>query len=52
MKQVLAAASDNTKLMGSMTKYKSYSQHQRLVLAKHLAVGVLKKSSSVLDEWL
>jgi len=51
MNQVLAAVSDNTKLTGSITKYKSYSQHQRLALAKHLAIGVLQKSSLVLDEW-
>jgi len=52
MNQVLAAASDNTKLIGSITKYKSYSQHQRVALAKHLALRVLQRSSLVLDEWL
>merc|ERR1712179_78942 len=51
MNAVLAAASDNTKLTGSITKYKSYSQHQRLALSKHLTKGVLQKSSLVLDEW-
>merc|ERR1719187_1349387 len=52
MNQVLAAASNNTKLIGSITKYKSYSQHQRVALAKHLTLGVLQRSSLVLDEWL
>jgi len=52
MNQVLAAASDNTKFIGSITKYKSYSQHQRVALSKHLTLRVLQRSSLVLDEWL
>jgi len=51
MNQVLAAASENTKLIGSLTKYKSYSQHQRVALAKHLTLRALQRSSLVLDEW-
>merc|ERR1712179_323820 len=51
MNAVLAAASENTKLTGSITKYKSYSQHHRLALSKHFTKGVLQRSSLVLDEW-
>ena len=51
MGQVLAAITDTTKLTGAITKYKSFSQHQRLVLSKHLTVKVLQKSSLVLSEW-
>ena len=38
----LAACRDSTKYMGALIKYKSLSQHQRLVLAGHLNFRVLE----------
>jgi len=51
MDQVLAATTSTTKFTGALVKYKSMSQHQRLVLAKHLTVDVLKRTSLVLTDW-
>ena len=49
--QVLAATISTTKFTGALVKYKSLSQHQRLVLAKHLTVDVLQRGSLVLTDW-
>jgi hypothetical protein len=49
--QTLAASISTTKFTGALVKYKSLSQHQRLVLAKHLTVDVLKRASLVLTDW-
>ena len=49
--QVLAATLSTTKFTGALVKYKSLSQHQRLVLAKHLTVDVFKRASLVLTDW-
>jgi len=49
--QVLAATISTTKFTGALVKYKSLSQHQRLVLAKHLTVDVIKRASLVLTDW-
>ena len=38
----LAVCLDSTKFMGALIKYKSLSQHQRLVLAGHLNFRVLE----------
>jgi len=51
MSQVLDATLGTTKLTGSKTKYTSASQHQRLVLSKHLAAEVLEESGLVLTHW-
>merc|ERR1719233_2797989 len=51
MGQVLAAITNTTKLTGAITKYRSFSQHQRLVLSKHLTVKVLQKGNAILSEW-
>jgi len=49
--QLRAATSSNAKLTGSLNKYKSLSQHQRLALARHLSVDVLQRSCTVLTSW-
>jgi hypothetical protein len=49
--QVVAATISTSKYMEAMVKYKSMSQHLKLVLAKHLTVDVLKRASSVLTDW-
>merc|ERR1712025_224495 len=51
MDQLRAATCSNAKLTGSLNKYKSLSQHQRLALARHLSVDVLQKSCTVLTSW-
>ena len=49
--QVLAPTISTTKFTGATVKYKSMSQHQRLVQAKHLTVDVLNRASLVLTDW-
>jgi len=49
--QLRAVTCSNAKLTGSLNKYKSFSQHQRLALARHLSVDVLQKSCTVLTSW-
>jgi hypothetical protein len=49
--QALASTLATTKFTGAMVKYKSMSQHQRLVLAKHLQVDVLRRASLVMNDW-
>jgi len=49
--QLRATTCSNAKLTGSLNKYKSLSQHQRLALARHLSVDVLQKSCTVLTSW-
>ena len=45
----LAACLDSTKYMGALIKYKSLSQHQRLVLAGHLNLGVLEMGIKIVQ---
>merc|ERR1712142_654333 len=49
--QLRATTCSNAKLTGSLNKYKSFSQHQRLALARHLSVDVLQRSFTVLTSW-
>ena len=50
--QVLDAACGTGKLTGALVKYKSYSQHQRLALAKHLQVEILEQGRKVMETWV
>jgi len=45
----LAVYLDSTKFMGALIKYKSLSQHQRLVLAGHLNFRVLEMGIKVVQ---
>jgi len=51
VEQVIAAMLATSKFTGAMVKYKSHSQHQRLALAKHLQVDVLRRGRTVLEDW-
>ena len=50
--QVLDAACGTGKLTGALVKYKSYSQHQRLALAKHLQVEILEQGRKAMETWV
>jgi len=52
VEQVLDATLSSSKLTGAFVKYKSYSQHQRLALAKHLQVEVLEQGRKVMENWV
>ena len=51
VEQVIAATLATSKFTGAMVKYKSHSQYQRLALAKHLHVDVLRRGRTVLEDW-
>jgi len=51
VEQVIAATLATSKFSGAMVKYKSHSQHQRLALAKHLQVDVLRRGRTALEDW-
>ena len=50
--QVLEATRGTSNLTGALVKYKSYSQHQRLALAKHLQVEILEQGRKVMETWV
>jgi len=50
--QVLASSLGTSKFTGAAVKYKSLSQHQRLALAHHLQVDVLRRGKQVLEGWI
>jgi len=48
---VLEASKDGAKFTGAFVKYKSFSQHKRLAMAKHFSYGVLKSSLDAIKLW-
>ena len=48
---VLEGSTDGAKFTGAFVKYKSFSQHKRLALAKHFSRDSLKSALNVMNLW-